>query len=89
MSATHIAVVSFIGRRQKTAKTCCGKVAKVECIAIDADATCTECRAVRDTDHGAYAALREHYVAKGMDTTELDASLEKAEPLKYRTVYFL
>lgn len=86
---THKAATSFISRTQKTAKTECGKTVEASEIAIDADCTCWECKAVIDGHwNGAYEAL-EMSIAHGLDKEgELSGAMDAAYPRRYRTVYF-
>lgn len=85
----HAAQFGWIGRRQKTAKVCCGRTVKVECIAVDSDATCAECVARIDEDTASYAEMIAYGKGRGRDTGELERAAAKREPIKYRTVYFL
>jgi hypothetical protein len=56
---THLCT-TFIVRHQKTATTECGKKVATAKIAVEADATCPECRAAAERSHAAVKALAAH-----------------------------
>lgn len=51
---------TFISRGQKTATTLCGKKVAASKIALDSDATCTECRASAERSHAAFVSVTKH-----------------------------
>lgn len=85
----HKAIVSFVGRRQKTAKTCCGKTVKLSCIAINTDATCESCRAFVDAEKESYEAAIDSAKACGLDSGPLEVAFKNWFPVRYQTPYFL
>lgn len=91
---THKAYLSKIGRTQKTAKTECGMTVRTALIAVDCDATCSECRAVIDRSRSSMAevaAMVAPYENEAIAKSRADlvAFLKASETTKYRTVYFL
>jgi hypothetical protein len=89
MSHLHVAATAFVGRRQKTAKTCCDKRVSIGFIAIGVDATCPECRKARDEELADYLNVSKCMRDRKVDSTELDKAIENMRPTLYQTVYFL
>lgn len=81
----HKASISFISRRQKTAKTACGKVVKASNIAVNVDADCPDCRAFADNE---LEGMKTVLASCPADSKAAEA-FAKYEPLRYRTEYFL
>lgn len=88
----HKASLSFIGRTQKTAKTCCNKTVSTKYIAVHEDADCQECRAAADAELAGFKMIVESCRENGgsdANVTRLKETIHKYEPVRYRTTYFL